>query len=100
MRQLLILNLILVAVVCAGIVRFRNDYVIYQGSHQPGAIQPPPESLPKAAASSSANSVPSGDWTEIPGRNLFSFDRTDVPIVETVAPPPPPGAKPILFGTM
>lgn len=100
MRRLLILNLVLVALVSAGVVRLHNDYLMFEGTHQPGAIQPQVESLPKVASTPAANALPPADWTEIPSHNLFSFDRTDIAILEPPAPETPPGAKPILFGTM
>lgn len=103
MRRLLILNLVLVALVSAGAVRLHNDYLMFEGTHQPGAIQPQVESLPKVAVTPAANALPPADWTEIPSHNLFSFDRTDIAILEPPAPatpPTPPGPKPFLFGTM
>src|SRR5262249_46114873 len=53
----------------------------------------------------SASPAPAS-WTDIPSHNPFSFDRTDIPILEPKAPPAPPapkialGPKPVLFGTM
>jgi hypothetical protein len=100
MRRLLIVNLVLIAVVAALAVRFHNDWVTFEGGHQPGAIQPQPESLPKTAGSPAAPASAPIDWTEIPTRNPFSFDRTDIAVVEAAPPPKPSGPKPILFGTM
>lgn len=100
MRRILILNLALIALVSAGFVRLHNDYLAFEATHQPGAIQPQAESLPKVAVPPPAGASPPIDWTEIPTHNLYSFDRTDIAILEAPAPAVPPGAKPILFGTM
>jgi hypothetical protein len=40
------------------------------------------------------------DWTDIPSKNLFSFDRTDIAIVIPPDTVKPAGPKPILFGTI
>ncbi len=100
MRRLLILNLILFAVVVSAAVRLHNDWVMFEASHQPGTIQPEPEVLPKVAATTAVRAPAPLDWTDIPSHNPFSFDRTDIAILEPSAPPKPPGPKPILFGTM
>ena len=99
-RRLLILNVVLVAVLIAMAVRVRNDWMNFEATHRIAAIQPEPEAVPNVALAASANTGTAEDWTEIPSHNLFSFDRTDVPILEPVAPPKPPGMKPILFGTI
>src|SRR2546426_3791930 len=101
MRRILILNLVLVAVLVAASVRFRNDWIMFEATHQPGAIQPERETLPKLASVSAPVPAPV-DWTDIPSHNPFSFDRTDIAILEpkAVAAAAPPGARPILFGTI
>jgi hypothetical protein len=99
-RRLLILDLALVAVLVAMAVRFRSDWMNFEATHQPAAIQPTPEAVPKIASASTANAATPEEWTDIPAHNPFSFDRTDIPILEPVAPPKPPGTKPILFGTI
>jgi len=98
-RRLLILNLILLALAVAASVRFYNDWVMFEATHQTAAIQPQPEALPKIASTLAPNTAAPADWTEIPSRNPFSFDRTDISILQPAAPPKPPGPKPILFGT-
>ena len=100
MRRLLILNLILLALAVAASVRFYNDWLMFEATHQTAAIQPQPEALPKIASALAANAAAPADWTEIPSRNPFSFDRTDIAILQPAAPPKPPGPKPILFGTI
>jgi len=95
------LNLTLIAVVVATGVRFHNDWILFEATHQPGAIPPQRETLPTVASTAAPTSATRADWTEIPSRNPFSFDRTDIAILEPKAPPPvPTGPKPILFGTI
>jgi hypothetical protein len=103
MRRILILDLILFAVVAAAVVRFYDVWVMFEATHQPSAIQPQPEVLPKLAATGALKMAAPPDWTEVPSHNLFSFDRTDLAVVEPAAPAPPPkppGPKPFLFGTV
>ncbi|HYR89050.1 MAG TPA: hypothetical protein VE422_33555 [Terriglobia bacterium] len=104
MRRLLILNLVLVAVLVAAAVRFHNSWIMFRATHEAGAIQPQAESLPRIVSTAVPNSAAPADWTDIPSRNPFSFDRTDIAILEPKAPPAPPpvplGPKPILFGTV
>jgi hypothetical protein len=48
-----------------------------------------------------ASASPAGeDWTEIPARNPFSFDRNDIAIVAQRSAPVDSGPKPVLFGIM
>jgi hypothetical protein len=100
MRRLLILNSVLVAVLIAAAVRFHNDWMNFEATHQPGAIQPGNETMPRLASMPAAAATLPEEWSDISSRNPFSFDRTDTSILEPVAPPKPPAAKPILFGTM
>ena len=103
MQKLLILNLVLTAALTAGVVRLHNDGIHFEATHQAGAVQPQKETSPALALTSAPGPAAPGDWTEIPTRNPFSFDRTDIAIVAPQAPPPPPkpvGPKPVLFGTM
>lgn len=102
MRRLLVLNVVLVVVLIAMAVRFYDDWINFEATHQIAAIQAEPEAVPTlaAAATATAGARTPEDWTEIPSHNPFSFDRTDIPIVEPIAPPKPPGTKPILFGTI
>lgn len=100
-RRLIVLDLALVSLLVAGIVKFRGDWLAFEPAHQVSAIQPKPETLPALPAAKAAAPVGAADWTEIPTRNPFSFDRNDIAIL---APPPEPpkavGPKPVLFGTM
>jgi len=100
MRRLLVLNLALVAVLIAMSFRMHSAWVNFEATHQIAAIQPEPEAVTKVASAASGNAGAPEDWTEIPSRNPFSFDRNDIPILEPAAPPKPPGVKPILFGTI
>src|SRR5262249_4303604 len=99
-RRLLVLNVVLVAVWIAMAFRFHNDWVNFEATHQIAAIQPQPEAVPTVASPVPANADTTEVWTDIPSHNPFSFDRTDIPILEPAAPPKPPGTKPILFGTI
>jgi len=104
MRRLLVLNLVLVAVLVAAAVRFHNSWIMFRATHEAAAVPPQAESLPKVVSIAVPNSTAPVDWTEIPTRNPFSFDRTDIAILEPKAPPAPPpvptGPKPTLFGTV
>ena len=99
-RRLLILNLALVAIVVAAGVRLHNDWMNFEATHQTAIIQPEPEPVPQVSAAAVQNPSAPADWVDIPSHNPFSFDRTDIPILEPAAPPRPSGPKPILFGTM
>jgi hypothetical protein len=99
-RRLLVLNLVLVAVLIAMAVRFYDDWINFEATHQIAAIQANPEAVQKIAAAATGSAGTPEDWTDIPSHNPFSFDRTDIPILEPAAPPKPPGTKPILFGTI
>jgi hypothetical protein len=100
MRRLLVLNLTLVAVLIAATVRFYSDWMSFQATHQPGAIQPGRETIPGLASVPAPIPPVAEEWSDISSRNPFSFDRTDVPVLEPAAPPKPSAARPILFGTM
>jgi hypothetical protein len=63
------------------------------------SIQPKPQEFPSLPAAASVSTEPVADWTDIPSKDPFSFDRNDVDIV--IAEPTsvvPTGPKPILFG--
>jgi len=100
MRRLLILNLALFALLIGGAMRFHRDWIVFEATHQPDSIRAQRETLPQAPAAATAKAAVVDDWTDIASRNPFSFERTDGPIVQPVPPPKPPGAKPILFGTI
>jgi len=100
MKRLLVLNSVLVAVLIAMAIRLYDDWVNFEATHQIAAIQAEPEAVPTVAAAATTTADSTEDWTQIPSHNPFSFDRTDIPILEPAAPPKPPGTKPILFGTI
>jgi hypothetical protein len=96
MRRLLVLNLALVAVLIAMSFRMHSAWVNFEATHQIAAIQPEPEAVTKVASAASGNAGAPEDWTEIPSRNPFSFDRNDIPILEPmamVASGQPPGNR-------
>src|SRR6266404_1482678 len=105
MRRIWILNLALLAVLVAVTVRLHDEWIMFSAIHQSGTIGPEREVFAKLPAGVPPNSPAPTNWTDIPSRNPFSFDRTDIAILEPKAPPPaaaaaPPGPKPVLFGTV
>src|SRR5713101_2800512 len=105
-RRIWILNLSLVAVLTAVSVRLYNESIMFNATHQTGAVGPERETFTKLPFNVPANAPAPANWTDIPSHNPFSFDRTDIAILEPKAPPPPPapkipvGPKPVLFGTL
>jgi hypothetical protein len=106
-RRIWILNLSLVAVLTAVSVRLYNESIMFNATHQTGAVGPEREAFAKLPFALPPNPAVPANWTDIPSHNPFSFDRTDIAILEPKAPPPPPpppkiavGPKPLLFGTM
>ena len=99
LRRLLILNAGLIALLVIGAIKIRQDWQAFAPMHDLASIQPAPQTFPSLPAAVGATAAVS-DWTEIPTKNPFSFDRTDVDLAVSVPTPPPPlGPKPILFGT-
>jgi hypothetical protein len=103
-RRPLILNAALVGAIVLLAVRFHNDWILFEAAHQAGAVEPQPETSPALSVTDVPIAAPE-DWTDIPSRNPFSFDRNDIAILEPqpeapAAPAPPAGPKPFLFGTM
>ena len=103
LRRLIVLDVALVALLVMGGMKVKKDWKAFWPAHDVAAIQPKPHTYPPIAASGPSVASAVVDWTEIPTRDPFSFDRNDVDIVIAVpveAPPPKPqGPKPILFGT-
>jgi len=102
MRRIWILNLALLTVLVAVAVRLHDEWIMFNATHQPGAIAPEREVFAKLPSGVPPNSPAPANWTDIPSHNPFSFDRTDIAIIEPKAPPVaavPPGPKPVLFGT-
>src|SRR6266480_4021406 len=106
MRRIWILDITLLALLAAIAVRFHNEWIMFTATHQTGAIEPQREQFAKLPSGLPANAPAPANWTDIPTHNPFSFDRTDVAILEPKAPPPPPapavklGPKPVLYGVM
>jgi len=86
-RRFLILDLLLGAVVVAAGLRLHNDWIMFEATHQPAAVQPQRETAPALALPGAVSSAAPADWIEIPSRNPFSFDRTDIAILEPKATP-------------
>ena len=97
-QRLLVINLLLAGLLAAGVLKVRRNWREFETSHRVEAIQAEPEAARTIPAISEALARPD-DWTEIPTKNLFSFDRNDIAIV---APKDvqQAGPKPLLFGTM
>jgi hypothetical protein len=106
MRRIWILDVALLALLAAIATRFHNEWIMFNATHQTGAVEPEREQFAKLPSGIPPNSPAPANWTDIPTHNPFSFDRTDVAILEPKAPPPPPvppvklGPKPVLYGTM
>jgi len=101
LKRILILDVgLLVLLVLAG-VKLRRDWQAFDPAHDLALIQPAAQAFP-ALPVTAATGGAAADWTEIPARNVFSFDRSDIDIVAaTPAEPPKPSApKPVLFGTI
>src|SRR5688572_33395652 len=100
-RRIIIFDLALLVLLTFGIAKLRQDWIAFDPLHDVAAIQPLPETLPALPARGAAADPGTGDWTEIPSRNPFSFDRTDIAILAPVAAAPVQvGPKPVLFGIM
>jgi hypothetical protein len=106
MRRIWILNLALLALLVALATRFHNEWIMFSATHQTGAVEPEREKFANLPSGVPPNAPAPPNWTDIPSHNPFSFDRTDIAILEPKAPPPPPppkiqvGPKPVLYGTM
>jgi len=99
-RRLILINIFLLVVVVAGIIRLRHNVITFSAQHQVSRIQPASE---KSLPSVTAMLVPAADheWNDITTRNPFSFDRNDVNLVVTpAAAQQAKRPKPILFGVM
>jgi len=90
----------LIVLLVFGVLKFRQDWKAFDPTHDVSAIQPTPQAFTALPVVPSGNAAGSGDWTEIPTKNPFSFDRNDIDIVVAEAPPKPVGPKPVLFGIM
>jgi hypothetical protein len=99
LRRLLILDVLLLAILAAGGMKVRRSWIDFKAAHRVDSVQAEPETLSSISAPA-ISSAAMGDWTEIPTKNLFSFDRNDIAIVAPKEAPRPVSPKPILFGTM
>ena len=79
-QRLLVINLLLAGLLAAGVLKVRRNWREFETSHRVEAIQAEPEAARTIPAISEALARPD-DWTEIPTKNLFSFDRNDIAIV-------------------
>ena len=101
LRRILILDGALVALLVFGGVKLHQEWNAFGPLHDVAAIQARPQVFPSLAVSASAApSAGPADWTEIPTRNPFSFDRSDIDIVVAEAPVRAVGPKPVLFGAI
>jgi len=102
MRRLLILDAGLVVLLVIGGMKLRKDWLAFAPTHDLSAIQPKPLAFPSLPMTIVATVGTSADWTEIPSKDPFSFDRNDIdiPAVVVEAPAKPVGPKPILFATI
>jgi len=99
-RRIVVLDLILVAVLVMGARSLRTQWLAYNDSHQVSLVQPKPESIPSLPSAPNVAKTTTTDWTDIPSKNLFSFDRTDIAIVIPPDTLKPAGPKPFLFGVI
>jgi hypothetical protein len=97
-RRLLILDLALLAALVAGIVQLRRSWYEFEATHRVETIQPEREIL-KSPPAPPTLAVSAEDWTDIATRNPFSFDRTDVAIMNP-RPTLPTQPRPVLLGTI
>jgi hypothetical protein len=109
-KRLIVIDLVLAAVLAAGLWRFRQNWLDFESAHRVNAVKPEADT-PRTLAAPAAVAASTGDWTDIVTKNVFSFDRNDIDIVppKPVEPPAPVAAqlapallaqKPILYGTV
>jgi hypothetical protein len=100
LKSSLIIHVLAVFAVVSGVMKLREDSLMFRKSHNLASINP--ESEPPVAKTPLTASQPSPrlDWTEIASRDPFSFDRNDIPIVMKVETSKPRAPKPLLYGTM
>jgi len=100
-RRLLLIIVLLAGVLVAGVVKIRRSWFDFEAQHRVEMIQAEPEPA-RTIPVVNAASPRADDWTEIPAKNVFSFDRNDVPVVtaKETTPQQQLGPKPLLYGTM
>src|SRR5947207_561176 len=99
MRRLLVLNLVLVAVLIAMAVRFHNDWINFEATHQIAAIQPEPEAVPKVASVVIGNAG-SEDWVLMDdataqGPREYARSTAAPPAVVSTSQPTPAASSPL-----
>jgi hypothetical protein len=100
-RRLLILDAGLIVLLVLGVVKLRQDWNSFVSIHSVSSIQPKPQEFPSLPAAAPIRGESTADWTDIPSKDPFSFDRNDIDIVIAEATTPvPTGPKPILFGVL
>ncbi len=97
-KRILFFDFLLLAGLAMGAMTLRDQWRNFESLNQVEAIQAITEAPVTTGQTSAAVLAPAPDWTDIPGRNLFSFDRNDIAIVAEA--PTPPGPKPFFFGTL
>lgn len=100
-RNLMILNAALVVFIAFGVHQVRSEWRAFNETHRVDQIQAEPETVKGVSPAANLAAATPEDWTAVSGRNPFTFDRNDQPIViagqtTEVAT----GPKPVLFGTM
>ena len=93
-RRIVLLNAALVAVALVSI-----GYIIRELRTPPPAVSAPRQTPPPVAAVAQpapSPDAPTGGYTVVASRNLFSPTRTEAPVTQTAAGPPVP--KPNLYG--
>jgi hypothetical protein len=101
-RRILLLNAGLLILLGFGVVKLRQDWNLFNSTHQVSAIKPRNETLPGLPVGTVSSQL-TADWNSIPSRNPFSFDRQDITLVAPADPAPPQkplGPKPVLLGVM
>ncbi len=100
-RRLIVLDVALLVLLGFGVMKLRASWLAFGPAHTVAAIRPAVEPLAALPVQVVKAAVPE-NWTEVPARNPFSFDRNDVDVLAPVevAAPKPAAPKPLLFGIM
>jgi hypothetical protein len=101
-RQIWILNGALSVLLIWGTMNVVDGWKAFEAGHQPRQLETKPDAAggkTVAAAEVAAAPTINEAWPEIASRDPFSFDRSDVNLVEVKAPPVAL-PKPTLFGTL
>lgn len=97
-KRILFFDFLLLTALAMGALTLRDQWLNFEIAHQVSGIQTVTEAAAGTGQTSTAVLAPAPDWTDIPARNLFSFDRSDIAIASKA--PTPPGPKPYFFGTV